>query len=93
MGGIEQGSVFIGINPRVIEMRVYPSYPPHLVVQIDLQRDRPEPGGHLYIPSNKVSPEVLGQIRNRQVEALALNDPEGTWKITDVQLRPGSGGK
>lgn len=89
MGSVEQRPALRGVNPCVINFA-----PGHPVVQVDLQYDsRGNLVGHLYIPPNKVPPEVLARIQQGQVAALALNDPGGSWEITDVQLRPGSGGK
>lgn len=90
MGRVEQRPVLWGVNPQMKEFDVLKGHP---FVQVDLQRGRAEPVGHLYIPSNKVPTDVLAQIQAGQVEALALNDPEGPWEIVDVQLRPGSNNK
>lgn len=89
MVSLEQRPALRGVNPCVREFT-----PGHPVVQVDLQHDsQGRPVGHLFIPENKVPPEILVQIQRGQVEALVLNDPEGPWEITDVQLRPESGNK
>lgn len=84
MGSVEQRPALKGLNPQLTILEGHP------FIQVDLQRGRAEPVGHLYIPPGKVPPDVLAQIQNGQVEALALNDPRGSWEITNVQLRPGS---
>lgn len=86
MGCIEQRPVLWGINPQVKEFEKLKGHP---FVQVDLQRGRAEPAGHLYIPLNKVPPKVLEQIQSGKVAALVLNDPQGVWEIINIQLRPG----
>lgn len=90
MGSVEQRPALRGLNPCVVEFEAWRG---HQFVRVDLQPDQRMPIGHLFIPENKVPHNILDQIATGQVEALALNEREGSWEIADVQLRSESGSK
>lgn len=88
MGSVERPALR-GINPLITEIEGHP----FVQVTVPIMSGDTKAVEHLFIPRDKVPDEVIEQIQNKRVKALVLNDPQGTWEITGVQLRPESGNK